>query len=787
MITIIAEKPSVAQAIARIVHSDTRKDGYYEGSRYYVTWAFGHMVEIYAEGADSWDADLPLIPDSFSLRVARTHTPKGDRADPGYAKQLGVIRSLAARSEAVINAGDAGREGELIQRYIYAYIGLRKPVRRLWISSLTDSAIRKGLEELRPSRDYDALYEAGRARSEADWLVGINATRALTRASGGKRVLSLGRVQTPTLGIVCRRFLENRDFVPSPFWTLKAEARLGKAVFTARSPRFGDRREALCAIEPALSAPGMVVETVERTTKEVQPPLLHDLTSLQKACNQRYGMTADETLSAAQSLYEKKLITYPRTGSRYITEDVFASLPALLGRLSDGVWSVPGQLNRRSVNDGRVSDHHAIIPTGEKPSAALGEGQERVYGEVLLRFRESLSPLCEELETTVSFRAAGVTFTAKGREVLTRGWRAVRGEDVPREDEEGNEVVELLPPFHKGDCCQLDNIAMMEGQTSPRPLLTDATLLEAMEHAGREVEDKTLRSALKECGLGTPATRAGEIETLLRRGYMERKGKSLVPTPLGLSVYEIVKDKAVADVALTAKWESALSAIAEGKGDAGAFDRGIRELTRTVVSQLLSAGDAASSLLRGEALSGASCPLCGKAVLLTTKVVRCSDEDCGWKIWRSCYGKALSEREIRSLLGQGETRELTGLVGKNGKPFAAKLSLDGEGKVALRFVDHARDEDGNALLCPSCGKPVRVFSNRVLCPDEKCGWKMWRLIAGKPVTDRMLPVLLKGGTTELLRGFVSKSGKRFDASLRLGPAQELEFVFQKTLKQKKSW
>ena len=313
MITIIAEKPSVAQAIARIVHSDTRKDGYYEGSRYYVTWAFGHMVEIYAEGADSWDADLPLIPDSFSLRVARTHTAKGDRADPGYAKQLGVIRSLAARSEAVINAGDAGREGELIQRYIYAYIGLRKPVRRLWISSLTDSAIRKGLEELRPSRDYDALYEAGRARSEADWLVGINATRALTRASGGKRVLSLGRVQTPTLGIVCRRFLENRDFVPSPFWTLKAEARLGKAVFTARSPRFGDRREALCAIEPALSAPGMIVETVERTTKEVQPPLLHDLTSLQKACNQRYGMTADETLSAAQSLYEKKLITYPRT------------------------------------------------------------------------------------------------------------------------------------------------------------------------------------------------------------------------------------------------------------------------------------------------------------------------------------------------------------------------------------------------------------------------------------------------------------------------------------------
>ena len=786
MITIIAEKPSVAQAIARIVQSDTRKDGYYEGKHYFVTWAFGHMVEICAEGADDWGADLPLLPATFSLRIARTHTAKGDRADPGYAKQLGIIRSLVARSEEVINAGDAGREGELIQRYIYTYIGLRKPVRRLWISSLTDDAIRRGMNELRPSRDFDTLYEAGRARSEADWLVGINATRALTRASGGKRTLSLGRVQTPTLGIVCRRFLENRDFVPSAFWTLKAEARLGKTEFTARSSRFGEHREASSALEAALAAPGMVVVKVERAAREVMPPLLHDLTSLQKACNQRYGMTAEQTLSVAQSLYEKKLITYPRTGSRYITWDVFDSLPELISRLSDGVWAAPGHLNSRSVNDTRVSDHHAIIPTGEKPSA-LDEALERVYGEVLLRFRESLSPLCEELETTVSLRAGGETFTAKGREVLTRGWRAVRGEDVPREDEEGNEVVELLPPFHEGDCCQIGDIGMMKGRTSPPPLLTDATLLEAMEHAGREVEDEALKSALKECGLGTPATRAGEIETLLKRGYLERKGKSLLPTPLGLSVYEIVKDMAVADVALTAGWESALSEIAEGRGDPDAFGRGIRDLTRTVVSQLLSAGEAASSFLRGEALPGAACPLCGKAVLLTTKVVRCSDEDCGWKIWRTCYGKALSERELKMLLGQGETRELTGLVGRNGKPFSAKLTLDAEGQPGLRFVDHARDESGNELLCPRCESPVRVFSNRVVCQDEKCGWKMWRLIAGKPVTDKMLPVLLRGGTTGLLRGFVAKSGKRFDASLRLNPNHELEFVFQKTLKQKKSW
>lgn len=783
MITIIAEKPSVALSIAKVVGATVRRDGYLTGGGYNVTWAFGHMVEIWAEGSDDWEAPLPLLPEAFSLRVGRS---KSGRADAGYAKQLGVIRSLVHQSESVVNAGDAGREGELIQRYIYSFIGLTKPVRRLWISSLTDSAIREGMRSLRPSGDYDALYAAGKARSEADWLIGINATRALTRASGGEKVLSLGRVQTPTLGLVCRRFLENRDFVETPIWTLEAEARLGKTLFRARSPRYEDYA-ASCRDAEAVRSDGFLrVKEVEKTTKAVMPPLLHDLTSLQKECNRRHGMTADATLSAAQSLYEKRLITYPRTGSRYITEDVFRGIPALIKTL---LGEEREYLNRRCVNDSKVTDHHALLPTGERPGE-MTLNESHVYREIVLRLQEAFSPLCEVLETRVSFESAGVPFAAQSSEILTKGWKEVRGEKEQPKDPDGNDIVELLPPFKEGDACPLEGLQSIEGKTRPKPLLTDATLLEAMEHAGREVEDEALKEALKECGLGTPATRAGEIETLLRRGYIERQAKSLVPTPLGLSVYELVKGKAICDVALTAAWEKALSEIAEGGGAVEAFDGGIRELAARMVGELLVESSSASSLLRDEVVSGASCPHCGKAVLLTTKIVRCSDSDCGWKIWRTYFGKTLSQREVLLLLGRGETPQLKGLVGKSGKPFTGILALDPSGGVALRFVDHSKDADGNDLVCPQCGKPVKVFSNSVSCSDEDCGWKMWRMVAGKTISDKMIPVLLSGGTTSVVKGFLSKTGKRFDAALRLNPSGALEFVFQKKQalkKTKSSW
>ncbi|MBQ8063230.1 MAG: DNA topoisomerase III, partial [Clostridia bacterium] len=662
MITIIAEKPSVAMEIARIVGARTRKDGYMEGGGYAVTWALGHLVEICAEGDEDWSAQLPFLPEHFDLRVARTRRKDGKAApDPGYAKQLGIIRNLFGSSEYIINAGDAGREGELIQRYIYSYVGGHVPVKRLWISSLTDEAIREGLRSLRPSSEFDSIYAAGRARSEADWLVGVNATRALTKASGGTVLRSLGRVQTPTLALVCRRFLENRDFVPSPFWTLQVKAHLGEDGFSAASGRYEDLSAAYADREKVVSGGTLRVTSVEKKTVSVKPPLLYDLTALQREANKRYSMTAQETLSTAQSLYEKKLITYPRTGSRYLTEDVFHTLPGVLKKLAPVKPNLPilnlaeSRLNRHSVNESKVTDHHALIPTGVRPEGLSGN-ELKIYELILIRLLEAVSPACEMMETAVLLEGSGVPFSLKGRAILTPGWKSIRGEKEPQTDEQGNEILDNIPPFHEGDACPLDGIEIKEGKTKPKPLYTEASLLEAMEHAGREVSDESLQDALKECGLGTPATRAGEIETIIRRGYVERNAKTLVPTRVGLSVYEIVKDRSIADVALTASWERTLAEIAEGRYNVENFDKGIRLLVAEMVEELLSNSDTGQALSSSEAVPGAKCPLCGRAVLMTSKLVRCQDESsCGWKIWRDIAGKTLSEREILSLLGSGKT------------------------------------------------------------------------------------------------------------------------------------
>ena len=691
MTTIIAEKPSVALEIARIVGARTRKDGYMEGNGYAVTWALGHLVEIYAEGDDDWKAPLPLLPEEFKLRVCRTRRKDGKAApDPGYAKQLFVIKYLFHRCDCIINAGDAGREGELIQRYIYEYVGGRVPVKRLWISSLTDEAIREGLKNLRPSSAFDNLYLAGKARSEADWLIGINATRALTKASGGNGLRSLGRVQTPTLALVCRRFIENRDFTAEPFWTIVADAVLGTVPFSARSGRYADHAKALSDRDVVERYGRLDVKRVEKKTVTQMPPLLHDLTSLQREANRRHGFSAQETLSAAQALYEKKLITYPRTGSRYITEDVFRTLPGLVRRLSMQIGrsllgSLEGAaLNRRSVNDAKVTDHHALLPTGVEPQG-LGTAERAVYDLVLTRLFESVSGKCEMLETNVELDAAGVTFTLKGRTVLTPGWKAIRGEKDSGRDDEGNEILESMPPFHEGDACRIGKCSLSEGKTKPKPLYTDATLLEAMEHAGKDIEEEDLKEALKDCGLGTPATRAGEIETIIRRGYVVRNGKTLSPTPLGLSVYGAVKDKSIADVSLTANWEKALSDIADGRYNVKDFDGGIRALAEEIVSELMDNADLAQAISASTTVQGAKCPICGKAVMLTTRIARCVDDNCGWKIWRTVAGKDISDRDMASLLEKGSTRTIKGFRSKAGKLFDAALQLRGDGQIEFLF------------------------------------------------------------------------------------------------------
>lgn len=784
MITIIAEKPSVAMEIARIVGANRREDGFMSGNGYAVTWALGHLVEIYSEAGEDWKTPLPVIPESFSLRVCQKKDADGKmKTDSACAKQLKVIKTLFAQSDYIVNAGDAGREGELIQRYIYRYVGATAPVKRLWISSLTDEAIREGLGNLRPSAEYDNLYNAGRERNEADWLVGINGTRAMTTSSGGTRVLSIGRVQTPTLALICKRFIENRDFIPVPFWTLRAECRLGNDDFIARSDkRYETRDSAFSALVGVQDGGRLVVDSVQRKQVNSQPPLLYDLTALQREANKRYSMSAQQTLSAAQHLYDSKLITYPRTGSRYITEDVFKTLPDLVKTLAVNDPSLPtfelidAFLNRRCVNDAKVTDHHALLPTGNKPED-LGVDARRIYGLIVTRLLESLSPVCEKVSTTVHLSSCGVGFTVKGVVIVNPGWTAIRGEKEEQKDEDGDDLNQPLPSFREGDICQIRDSDMVEGKTKPKPLYTEDTLLDAMEHAGREIEDDDLKDAIKECGLGTPATRASEIETILRRGYVVRNGRNIVPTPVGLALYDIIKDMSIGNAELTAKWEYELARIAQGESDSGVFREGIREYTQTIVSEIMENENIGSSFADIQKIPDARCPLCGKAILLTSRVARCTDDKCGWLIWRTMCGHYLTDFEMKQLVTEGKTGELYDLKSKAGKRFSACVVLNEEHKQVLEFVNHDLDIHGNALPCPRCGQAVHLGAKAAFCTDKQCGWVLWRSRAGKNLSDAILHSLILNKTSGVINGFMSKEGKLFSASLVMDDQGEVQFKF----------
>ena len=549
----IAEKPSVAKDIARIIGATQRNDGYLSGNGYMVTWAFGHLMQLAmpeAYGVANFRREsLPIIPADFQLIPRQVKAEKGYKADPGVLKQLKVIKEVFDQCDRIIVATDAGREGELIFRYIFHYLSCHKPFVRLWISSLTDRAIREGMENLQPGERYDNLYLAAKSRSEADWLIGINATQALSVAAG-QGVFSLGRVQTPTFMMICDRYLENKNFVPTKFWQLKASTASGGIGFTAQSTaRWEQQPEAIAALQRAKDAGQLVVKSVERKETAQDPPLLYDLTTLQKEANTKLNFSADKTLSIAQSLYEKKVMSYPRTGSRYISEDVFEEMPeriALLERYPRfaGYAAVLNgtTLNRRSVNDGKVTDHHALIVTENLPGE-LSKDERAVYELVAGRMLEAFSGKCVKDVTTALLSAGDTGFTVKGAVMKTAGWRAVFSEQ-DTEDED----TATLPPLQEGQTLPLSGVDLLEKQTKPKPLHTESSLLAAMENAGKELEDAELKASLKDAGIGTPATRAAIIETLFARQYIVREKKNLVPTDKGLAVYKIVKDKKIADV-----------------------------------------------------------------------------------------------------------------------------------------------------------------------------------------------------------------------------------------------
>lgn len=708
MKTIIAEKPSVAKEIAHIVGADKREEGYMQGNGYYVTWAFGHLVqpampETY--GMKGFHAEnLPVIPDPFVLVPRQVKTENGYKPDAGVLAQIKIIGKLFDSSERIIVATDAGREGELIFRYLYAYLGCRKPFDRLWISSLTDTAIREGLQNLRDGKEYDNLYHAAKARSEADWLVGINGTQALTIAAG-RGTYSVGRVQTPTLGMVCERYWEHKRFESKPFWQVHfgvVDADSGNILKFTSANRWTDKATATDIYNKVKDTGSAIITKVVTKRKVEKAPLLYDLTTLQKEANSQHGFTAEHTLSIAQKLYEAKFITYPRTSSRYISDDVFATLPKLFKNLEnhseygEKVKFLPGSedYSKNSVNAAKVTDHHALLIT-ENAAIGLFKDEKIVYDMILCRMIEAFSADCIKDITSVSAQVDHeVEFGISGSIIRQTGWRALSlKEKNKRQDKDAdatdNEVKEqFIPNWQEGQHITLSGCTITEGKTKPKPLHTESTLLAAMETAGKEIEDDTMRQAMKDSGIGTPATRAAIIETLLKREYMVRQQKKLVPTEKGLALHSVVKNMAIANVEMTGKWEAELAKIERGEASADGFTHSIEGYTREITAELLGC-----DRLFSHKDSGYQCPKCKQGIMqFFGKVVRCSNKECGMPVFKQVAGKLLTDADITDLLTKGKTRTLSGFTSRQGKSFSAAIAFDENFNTKFVFAEHKTAE-----------------------------------------------------------------------------------------------
>lgn len=671
MKTIIAEKPSVAKEIAHIVGAGKREEGYMQGNGYYVTWAFGHLVqpampETY--GMKGFHAEnLPVIPDPFVLVPRQVKTENGYKPDAGVLAQIKIIGKLFDSSERIIVATDAGREGELIFRYLYEYLGCKKPFDRLWISSLTDSAIREGLANLRNGKEYDNLYHAAKARSEADWLVGINGTQALTIAAG-RGTYSVGRVQTPTLGMVCERYWEHKRFESKPFWQVHfgvVDADSGNILKFTSANRWTDKATATDIYNKVKDTGSAIITKVTTKRKVEKAPLLYDLTTLQKEANSQHGFTAEHTLSIAQKLYEAKFITYPRTSSRYISDDVFATLPKLFKNLEnhseygEKVKLLPGSedYSKNSVNAAKVTDHHALLIT-ENPAVGLFKDEKIVYDMILCRMIEAFSADCIKDITSVSAQVDHeIEFGISGSIIRQTGWRALslkekNSKKDKNADTTDNEVKEqVIPNWQEGQHITFSGCTITEGKTKPKPLHTESTLLAAMETAGKEIVDDTMRQAMKDSGIGTPATRAAIIETLLKREYMVRQQKKLVPTEKGLALHSVVKNMAIANVEMTGKWEAELAKIERGEASADGFTHSIEGYTREITAELLGC-----DRLFSHKDSGCQCPKCKHGTMqFFGKVVRCSNKECGMPVFKQVAGKLLTDADITDLLTKGKT------------------------------------------------------------------------------------------------------------------------------------
>ncbi|QQT46650.1 DNA topoisomerase 3 [Sphingobacterium multivorum] len=686
MKTIIAEKPSVAREIASLLGASEKKDGYLTGNGYFVTWAFGHLIGLGMPedyGISGFDrTSLPILPNPFVLTVRKVKKDKGYQADAGALKQLKVIKELFNKSDGIIVATDAGREGELIFRYIYEYLKCQKPFERLWISSLTEKAIKQGFDSLKNGKEFDGLYQAAQGRSRADWLVGINATQALSIAAGNG-IYSLGRVQTPTLALICKRYLDNKNFSVKKYWQIQLSHKKEGIDFKSISKnKWEEQKLAEDILRSIQRNSTATVVSVESKNVTEQPPLLFDLTGLQKEANKKLNLSADQTLNIAQSLYEKKFITYPRTGSKYIPEDMWAEIPSLIRALQDDdnfkqavsklKW---GRFNKRIVNDLRVTDHHGLLITEKIPSA-LNADETKVYNMIAFRLLEVISQPCTKEITDIALEVSPYDFTLKGCKILEAGWRSIKGNFT----DEDTDPLQDLPELKTGYELKINEATLLEKKTKPSVLYTEAGLLSAMETAGKEIENEEERKALQNIGIGTPATRAAIIETLFTRSYIQRDKKSLVPTEKGLQVFGLVKDRKIADVAMTAEWELALQKIENNEVDGRVFQREMETYAKSITDELL------QTSIASENLPKLTCPKCkSQQLIIRDKIVKCPSENCNWVQFRKVCEVQLGIADITNLINNGRTSLIKGMKSKAGKKFDAYIVLNEQAQSSFEF------------------------------------------------------------------------------------------------------
>ena len=771
----IAEKPSVAREIASILGANTKRDGYYEGNGYAVTYTFGHLCTLlepkdYKPHWKSWDLNnLPMLPERFDTKVT---------GDAGIKKQFNIVKSLFEKASVVINCGDAGTEGELIQRWVINQCNYKGEVQRLWISSLTEEAIKEGFKNLKPSTNYDNLYYAGYSRAIGDWLLGLNATRLYTVKFGGyKQVLSVGRVQTPTLAMIVNRFKEINDFKPQPYWELQTTYR--NTLFNYEEGRFLKQEDGQVLANKVKESDFEITAVTKKKGKEYAPKLF-DLTGLQVYCNNKFGFSADETLKMVQKLYEMKVVTYPRVDTTFLPNDVYPKIAGILSKLTNYSQLTQPLLeskikkSKRIFDDKKVTDHHAIIPTGIQGN--LQYNQQQVYDIITRRFIGAFYPDSDVSNTAVTGKAAEVPFKTTGKEIITKGWRVAFETEESKIKKELNEQL-TLPSFIKGEKGTHEP-SFLEKETKPPRNFTEASLLRAMETAGRQVDDDEMRELMKENGIGRPSTRASIIETLFRRKYIERKKKLVLPTQTGIDLINIIDNELLKSAELTGRWEKRLKEIERGEFNAGAFINNMKKMVDELVAEVRSntSKKRISSVIANEAkqsnrpkakiasktkkqILGKTCPKCKKGTLLKgSSAYGCSEykNNCHVKIPFEIYGKKVSENQLIRLLDKGCTTNLKGFKTATGSVeglirFDENFNLKLEEKSSPQPQVQSRSQEPEKIRCPKCEKGnVLKGKTGYGCSEYKAGCNfvftfdnIKKIANGAPLTKELVLKIIK--------------------------------------------